>query len=80
MTMDDIRAELAALLETPINELTDNMPLRRFSNWDSLGMVSLIAFLVGQGQVNINVEKLEHLETVGDLRAFTNSEHTDYVR
>lgn len=68
MDMEKIRAELAALLEVPVSELADDVPLLRFGNWDSLAMVSLIAFLVGAGQPSVNVEQLEKIETVGDIR------------
>ncbi|WDD91537.1 acyl carrier protein [Burkholderia sp. FERM BP-3421] len=69
MDMETIRAELATLLEVPVGELTDDAPLHQFGNWDSLAMVALIAYLVSGGQPSVNVDRLEKLATVGEIRA-----------
>ncbi|MCX4161850.1 MULTISPECIES: hypothetical protein [Paraburkholderia] len=68
MDMEELRVELAALLEVPVSELTDDATLQQFANWDSLAMVSLIAVLAGGGVNALNVQKLEKLETVGEIR------------
>ncbi|MFM0643889.1 hypothetical protein PQR14_06135 [Paraburkholderia bryophila] len=68
MDMEELRVELAALLEVPVSELTDDASLHQFVNWDSLSMVSLIAILAGGGLNSVNVSRLEKLDTVGDIR------------
>ena len=67
MNRNLIRAELAQLLDLPLSATTDELQLSHVGNWDSIVCVSLVAFLIGEFNCNIEVKKLMAIQTVADL-------------
>ncbi len=64
-----IRAELAKQLELPISDITDELQITNGGGWDSIAWVSLVAFLIGELDCKIELQKLMTIQTVGDLWA-----------
>lgn len=67
MNKNLIGAELAKLLDLPLSAINDDLQLSNISNWDSIVCVSLVAFLMGEVDYHIEVQKLMTIKTVGDL-------------
>lgn len=67
MNRNLVRAELAKLLELPMPAITDELKICNVGGWDSIAWVSLVAFLIGELDCKIEVEKLMTIQTVGDL-------------
>ncbi|MDA0910436.1 MAG: acyl carrier protein [Proteobacteria bacterium] len=66
MSRELIREELARLLDMPIASITDKLQLDEVG-WDSIVCVSLIAFLIGEFNCEIELREIESIQTVGDL-------------
>jgi acyl carrier protein len=64
-----VRAELSEILATPIDDLGDSAILESFANWDSLSKVTLIGYLIDKFSAPIDVELLESVKTIGELRS-----------
>lgn len=67
MNKNLIRAELAKLLDLPISVTTDELQISHVAGWDSIAWVSLIAFLIGEMDCKIEIQKLMTIQTVGEL-------------
>lgn len=67
MNKNRIRVELAKLLDLPLSTITDELQISNTGGWDSITCVSLVAFLIGEFDCNIEVQKLMMIQTVGDL-------------
>ena len=67
MNRNLLRTELAKLLELPLSAVTDELKISNVSGWDSIACVSLIAFLIGEFNCKIEIQKLMAIQTVGDL-------------
>jgi acyl carrier protein len=69
MNKNLIRAELAKLLDLPLSTITDELKISNVGGWDSIAWVSLVAFLIGELDCKIEIQKLMTIQTVGDLWA-----------
>lgn len=63
-----LREELSRLLLVSIDEITDEKALDQFDNWDSLTQVSLIAAIIDKSGTSMEVDELDTVSTVGELR------------
>lgn len=67
MNIESIREELADILDLSIGDVTDDLNLNGLRNWDSLAMVSLVAFLVSNGGQTLEIKSLGMVNVVRDL-------------
>lgn len=67
MRFDAVRAELAALLDEPVELLVDDFDLADHANWDSLAKVALVAFVVGDTGRALDAAGMDDVRTVADL-------------
>ena len=64
---DSIRGQLAQLLEVPAESISNDTVLADQPNWDSLTIVTLIAFLIEQGHGSPDPHLIDGVVTFGDL-------------
>lgn len=69
--MNDINIELAEILEVEI--VSDTDILEDFDLWDSLGFLSLAAFVDTHYNVQIDTDDFEDLKTVLDIKELVRS-------
>ena len=67
MNIESIREELADILDLSVGDVTDDLNLNGLRNWDSLAMVSLVAFLVSNGGQTLEIKSLGMVNVVRDL-------------
>jgi acyl carrier protein len=64
-------AKLAEILDAP--EVRETDALTDFVNWDSLSVLSTIAWIDSQYGVNLSAHDLKDVRTVGDIWAIVQS-------
>ena len=67
MTQGEAIAWIADLLEEPVESLSPDSPLDAFPNWDSLGVLTLIAGLSEKFDITIETDDVMGLATLGDI-------------
>lgn len=67
MNQQAIREEIAKLLEVDLSAITDDLPIAEESGWDSIVIVSFVAFLMAELNCRIEIEELMATPTVGQL-------------
>ena len=67
MNQENLLDELSKLLEVDKSLLIESFELKKCANWDSLTIVSVIGILDSSFETNIPVQKIEKIETVGEL-------------
>ena len=67
--MTDFYAELAELLE--VDKVTDEDVLAEFECWDSLTILSIIAFLDQKYKIRKSAIDISNCKTVKDINALT---------
>jgi acyl carrier protein len=68
MEENEFLAELAAILETSRDELSDDFELTE-ANWDSLTILSTIALIDSAYEITVPADDLTAARTIGELRA-----------
>lgn len=66
--MDVIYSQLADLLE--VEMVDDDQFLNEFESWDSLTILSLIAFSMEEHNVMLSNDIIRSLQTIGDLVSY----------
>lgn len=69
MTSQEKIALNAKTLDVQVQTFNDSTPLTSLEEWDSLGMISLIATLDRHFGKRVSGEKLKNLSTIGDILA-----------
>jgi acyl carrier protein len=69
--MDELCARLGEILE--VDEVKPGDKLGSFELWDSLAVLSLIAWLDANRGVNLTADEVRNQETVSDLNALIDS-------
>jgi acyl carrier protein len=69
--MNDFLVKIAGILEVDAVLESDN--LRAFSQWDSLALLSVIAMLDADYQVNLKAADFQQVKTAGELWALVQS-------
>jgi acyl carrier protein len=65
--MEKLYEKLSIILE--VDDLTSDSELSEFENWDSLGILSVLAMIDSTYGVTITSAEIASLKTVGDLVA-----------
>lgn len=73
MNFEDIRKELAIILEVPVDSINQDSNLLQFDNWDSLSKVTLIAVIIEKTGGSLNIDAFDEVSTVGELRSLIES-------
>ena len=63
--MEDFKENLADLLE--VDSVNDSDYFNSFDTWDSLTILSIIAYVDEDFGVSVSAQKLDEVETVGGL-------------
>ncbi len=63
--MEQFKEKLADILE--VSSITDSDVLKDFDSWDSLTLLSLIAVVDAEFNIQINAASFEEILTIGDL-------------
>ena len=74
MKKKDFYNELIEFLEFEPVELTDNTELKSLDGYDSMAVMSLIAFCDEKFSKKINAQQIQSLTTVGSLMDFLGKE------
>ena len=69
--MNDFLTKIAGILE--VNAVQESDVLKAFPQWDSLSVLSVIAMLDADYQVNLKAADFQQLKTVGELWALVQS-------
>lgn len=69
--MNDFFAKIAAILE--VDSLQESDSFKAFPQWDSLAVLSVIAMLDADYQVNLKAADFQQAKTVGELWALVQS-------
>lgn len=69
--MDEMSVEIADILE--VESVADSDELKSFAKWDSLAVLSLLAFLDKQYNVQLYNSDLENVKTVADVKQLVHS-------
>lgn len=67
MTIENIYSYLAEILD--VEQLGDHDSLTGFDTWDSLAVLSLLAYLDKEFEISLYAYEIEPLTTVGELMA-----------
>lgn len=75
MKKQDFYSELINFLEFEPVELTEETVLKSLDGYDSMAVMSLIAFCDEKFSKKINAQQIQDLTTVGSLMAFLGKEN-----
>lgn len=63
--MEQFKEKLADILE--VSSITHSDVIKDFDSWDSLTLLSLIAVVDAEFNIQINAASFEEIRTIGDL-------------
>jgi acyl carrier protein len=69
--MNDFFTKIAGILE--VDAVTESDVLKAFPQWDSLSVLSVIAMLDADYQINLKAADFQQVKTVGELWALVQS-------
>ena len=69
--MENFEISIAEILEVKKIELTDE--LDSFDAWDSLALLSIVAYCEEEYNINLSVEEIDNSETVNGLKELIKS-------
>ena len=71
--MDEMNIEMADILE--VDSVADTDELKSFVDWDSLAILSLLAFIDREYNVQLFNSDLRHVKTLADVKKLVESKH-----
>ncbi len=69
--MENFKDKLADIFE--VKTLSNNDIIKDFDEWDSLTLLSIIALVDSEFNVQLNASSFEEIITIGDLISYVNS-------
>jgi acyl carrier protein len=69
--MDNFKDKLADIFE--VKNLSNDDIIKDFEEWDSLTLLSIIALVDSEFNVQLNASSFEEIITIGDLISYVNS-------
>ena len=74
MKKTDFYNELIEFLELDVTEINENTEFKSIEGYDSMAVMSLIAFCDEKFSTKINAQQIQKLTTIGSLMEFLGSE------
>jgi acyl carrier protein len=65
--MKELNVEMADVLE--IDTIDDDTKLETFDSWDSLAMLSILAFIDSEYNVNLSTDDIADVKNLSDLKS-----------
>ena len=69
--MKEMNIEMADVLE--VDTINDDVALESFDAWDSLAMLSVLAFIDSEYNVNLSTDDIADIKNLSDLKSIVNS-------
>lgn len=69
--MKEMNVEMADILE--VDSVEDDMLLEEYDAWDSLAILSILAFIDSEYGVNLSSEDIKDIKNLGDLKLIVQS-------